>query len=861
MMKSTVTQRWILMTILFAMIVFSVQPASAIEDPNLKAAVDSLLLDAARQPTNDANYIDRAHVLYDWAVDIEPRVWHLPHELMTASLYFGIRRHPSGTQYALLDRMIASLAFMEKQAGKNWGTFSVDSKEPVMVGTHATRRLTFKVGDVPIKEGGSIQIGIHTNSDMDILQSQDPVAPNYVSVESSSSAELAMENSTWWGIWGYVYFGEDRPCVRVKKGELKPGDKVTIVFGDTSKGSPGFLVQSFDIEFRLLAEVDFEGNGMCVPIGFASFPVVPDKAIRVEGVAPSLVKPDQPLVLKARARDRFGNVATSLSSQAKVFRKRTGWDSKQPVEVGALTFKDGLGVLENLALGETGCYRFFIETAEGLKGISNPVVVKQNASHSIYWGDLHGHSLLSDGIGDPEAYFDFAKDKAMLDFTSLSDHDFPMSSRRFEVLKNKTEEANYPKQFLTYFGYEWTEHTALGGHHNVYYRNYDGKEVTIREAVHPYELYKVLRERNNPKDVIVIPHCHTSGDWRCHDPEMTRQVEVFSKHGSFEYYANRFLERGARVGINAGTDDHTGHPGLVSAPARKATFGGLSAVYASTLDRNEIFDAMRNRHNYATSGPRIYLNYQANKKVPIGSEVAKNAGITLDIEAAGTRPIETIDVIKNGEVVHTMHTQKPKSTAAYVRIAMTSRSDPLVKDRVKNPMKALSFDGVIHVEGSKILESEIVHEGKLRESVQKENNGFGFYVETRGDTEAVLLKLENPEKAIIKMTIRAQTIVAKIRSEFGSRYHYDFDKERPILMKEGKKIEVKVSDLKAEGIKHTLNEKYEGVISIQPLAMQETGLVKVQWQDPSPKPGDYYYVRLTQVDKEQAWGSPIWIGE
>ena len=28
-----------------------------------------------------------------------------------------------------------------------------------------------------------------------------------------------------------------------------------------------------------------------------------------------------------------------------------------------------------------------------------------------------------------------------------------------------------------------------------------------------------------------------------------------------------------------------------------------------------------------------------------------------------------------------------------------------------------------------------------------------------------------------------------------------------------------------------------------------------------PKPGDYYYIRVTQLDGGRAWSSPFWIGE
>ena len=42
---------------------------------------------------------------------------------------------------------------------------------------------------------------------------------------------------------------------------------------------------------------------------------------------------------------------------------------------------------------------------------------------SVYFGDIHGQSGLSDGMGEVDQYYHRARDKARLDFTALTDHD------------------------------------------------------------------------------------------------------------------------------------------------------------------------------------------------------------------------------------------------------------------------------------------------------------------------------------------------------------------------------------------------------------------------------------------------------
>ena len=73
------------------------------------------------------------------------------------------------------------------------------------------------------------------------LQTTDPSAPNYVTATSSSGVPLTVE-----------YRGRGaaaRPrwkslTVNVTGGYLREGDVITVVFGDTSGGSPGMRVQT-----------------------------------------------------------------------------------------------------------------------------------------------------------------------------------------------------------------------------------------------------------------------------------------------------------------------------------------------------------------------------------------------------------------------------------------------------------------------------------------------------------------------------------------------------------------------------------------------------------------------------------------
>src|SRR3546814_14934731 len=72
------------------------------------------------------------------------------------------------------------------------------------------------------------------------LQTSDPTGYNYVSAHTDTGARIRLNYGTTAG---------HRPwfkalTAKLHGGYLKEGDSITIVFGDTSKGSPGMKLQT-----------------------------------------------------------------------------------------------------------------------------------------------------------------------------------------------------------------------------------------------------------------------------------------------------------------------------------------------------------------------------------------------------------------------------------------------------------------------------------------------------------------------------------------------------------------------------------------------------------------------------------------
>jgi len=302
--------------------------------------------------------------------------------------------------------------------------------------------------------------------------------------------------------------------------------------------------------------------------------------------------------------------------------------------------------------------------------------------YKVFWGELHGHSNLSDGTVDIDSYFRSARDVARLDFCALSDHDHGGVGRpelwdvgKWELIQDRVATYHDPGRFVTLLAYErdsypWYNNLVL------YYREGRGEMVrgVADGEITRDELIALLAR----DDIISVPHHTTTidggSDFSSIPLElMTPLMEVYSKWGTSEYFGNPnpvrceargsawrdALEKGARMGCIAGSDEHGPNPGSFGKTAAPNNLRypnpGLAAVLATELTREAIYEALQARRCYAASGARIVIDFRINSQ-PMGSELTLPRDARKDIytQVTGEGPLETVTVVKNGEdyIVH-----------------------------------------------------------------------------------------------------------------------------------------------------------------------------------------------------------------
>ncbi len=404
-------------------------------------------------------------------------------------------------------------------------------------------------------------------------------------------------------------------------------------------------------------------------------------------------------------------------------------------------------------------------------------------------------------------------------------------------------------------GYEWTQTYDKGGHHNVFFKSDKGRYVQVREAASPEQLYAKLRETDSTDNVLIIPHAHEAGDWNKNDNEMQKLVEIYSGHGSFEYFGLRFFRNGFRLGVIGASDDHSGHPGY--APALVATRGGLAAVYSSTLDRDGIWKAMKDRATYATTGKRPVVRLSLDGKLP--GEWSPVGGIpTIRARVLTNAPLDRIDLMRNGEIEYSKEFLNPAaSDVGALQIMMFSPTETK-GTAVMTPEGSVYWQGWVEVTNARIQSLAALGLDAISDMVrQVGDRRITFQFKTRGDFDGMLLKLANAA-ADAKVTIRVAEVVQDPRGT-GAGRGIDFADGHPAR---GKRHEVtfKVSEIATRKMKFEL-EPFAYVFARKVSSSTAWDGSFTYRPSKAPAANDYFYLRTVEMDGEVSWSSPIWIGE
>jgi hypothetical protein len=274
-------------------------------------------------------------------------------------------------------------------------------------------------------------------------------------------------------------------------------------------------------------------------------------------------------------------------------------------------------------------------------------------------------------------------------------------------------------------------------------------------------------------------------------------------------------------------------------------------VFAPQKTTDAIFDALKSLAAYATTGERILLDVDLNG-AKMGqrtsfSEVRRVRGYVV-----GTAPIERVTLVKNGRDLWTKDvlTDKDGHSSRYL-ISFQSPTDPVIRD---SPRGGRPWRGSITVSGAHFGDVWASSFKNIRaDSFERvSENEIQFQTVTRGGKKGIVFELKDASSAAhVVIKLEAITEVTSTPARL-----------RPIARLPSNQVTLRIADLVEGRVDHKLSvDRHVDTVSLRRITADPPLEIDFEYTDAeAPDHGDYYYVRVTQLDGGTAWSSPIWVG-
>ena len=650
-----------------------------------------------------------------------------------------------------------------EEIGADNGSAQIDPPDEVEVAGTCRWTITYTAGKRGIVPGGGIRVGIPVHFTKPQFGDANAVGHTVAYASNGSTrTEIRLRDtqvveitdpagSLSYPSGGFALPGNPdlmviphpwawRFYVKVWDSPLKEGDTITVVYGTNGAG-PG-TVAPRTAYFRIATDTDAKRSGFFSGYYLLSHQprihVRPRPPKRLIVVVPSCLTIGQSVIISGLGMDEFDNPAASIGSHGLIAVEGFDVDAACPGEAapadtvferysgaraGLYSFRAERTLSEQAyservlcgAAGSSGSRNVRVRvrsTDSSLIGASNPVRVSRDAPEKrLFWGDIHGHSFCSDGLGTLDEYYSYAREISRIDIAAATDHSQYMSDDEWREIQDAAKRYYTPGEFVTFSAYEYSHNSPTApyyGDKNFYFLDDDNEIFRANNKWRGYwsDFADVL-EKVPVGKTMIIPHAHAGAMDAGFDPRFMPVIEMRSMHGTFETPAERvrtatppatdiswwrnsgcslqeLLSKGLKVGVIASGDGHEGHPGHPAYGSARKNFGALMGVWAPDLTREGVWKALWERSCYATTGVRIFLEFSINS-APMGSEVeidAPRSERVIRALAAGENQIETIEIIKDNRV---FHSQTAYGDSAEVEIADTefSRGTDFYYVRVK----------------------------------------------------------------------------------------------------------------------------------------------------------------------------------
>ena len=469
---------------------------------------------------------------------------------------------------------------------------------------------------------------------------------------------------------------------------IPAGEPLAIILGarDQTSAKKGQSIHAQTTAQRrrsFLLHVDPSGKGHFEEPEIFTIDVRGGLLAKIRILTPSFVAKNKRFDAIVRFEDEFGNLTNQAPEDTLIelshehLRENLNWKLFIP--------ETGFIALPNLYFNEEGVYTIKLlncRTKEIFR--SAPIRCFPENNKHLFWGLLHGDSERYDSAENIESCLRHFRDDNALNFYGSSSFETQeeTSNDTWKLISQNIADFDEDERFTTFLGFQWQGDPKSEGLRLIVYSK-DGKPILRKKELKNSTLKKIYKSFS-PKEILSIPSFTMAKgmdyDFDQFDPDFERVVEIYNAWGSSEMPAKegnlrpiksskgiqetaegaiqKALQRNLRFGFVAGgLDDRGAYVDLFDSDQLQYS-PGLTAIIAPTHSRDALFEALYQRSCYATTGERIIIGlYLAG--LPMGKEIstAEKPGLAINRHlsgyVAGTTKLKTVEIIRNGKVLHT----------------------------------------------------------------------------------------------------------------------------------------------------------------------------------------------------------------
>ncbi|GEM_PF-3567260 len=567
----------------------------------------------------------------------------------------------------------------------------------VVAGREFSPRLVFKAGKEGMKEHGGIRVLTYQRTDWKMGEIEALTTREGVKAVVNRVDVAPDTYSSYNEIGEEISFQMFSFTVNIQGGDLLEGDRIIVNFNSSR-------AQTFVDNYKFLLFSDANGDGIFAPVKSNTYiEVMPEEYDHLRLVVPSIAGKASPLIVNLQAMDKYNNLCNKCGGEVRlqVVDDRGNLCGREKIiDLKSSSKQLALALPDSL---REGIY-YVLAQYKDQASRSNPFLLKEG-KYKIFWGALHTHTYLSDGYGSPDFAYKYAREVSRLDFAALSEHSPNITPNKWELTRRAAHKYHEPHRFVTFLGhaesaFEWVEsincyylsedEVPRYPLHRIYYgpRNMD----FVQPLYYRDNLHEQLKKLAEEEKVLLISHIHGGTGIKgldikkiSRDARYCPLLEIYSEWGAKEYPGNPWspspewipqeketfcyqevLARGIKVGVVGDGDDHVSMPGSLNLNPHRVSPSiwknallhpaGITAVFAPELTRESILKSLRSRRCYATTSPRILLDFKINGHC-MGEEISlrENPGIgkerRIEVIAAGTCKGVLVELIRNNQVI------------------------------------------------------------------------------------------------------------------------------------------------------------------------------------------------------------------